>query len=324
VAELVRQVAEAAHALHEKGIVHRDVKPDNIMVGPDGASAVLMDLGLAQVADEVQGRLTRTRQFVGTLRYASPEQVLAAARLDRRSDVYSLGATLWELLTLRPLFGATEQMPTPELMQKIQIEEPGRVRSYSPAVPRDLAAIVDKCLQKDPRKRYATAQELAAELENFLAGRPVKARPVTGAERLWKWARRRPAVASLLGAVAVVAAAGLAGILWAYGEALRQAEQVEEQKEKQREQIVRLNVMMGLLELEGEDGFSALLRFAEALSWDRASPDQHSHRTRIATTLGQCPRLIEMRVLHGPVLARAASWSPGTPGRRCDSGTRPP
>lgn len=82
VAELVRQVAEAAHALHEKGVTHRDIKPDNVMVGPDGASATLMDLGLAQVADETEGRLTRTRQFVGTLRYASPEQVLAVARLD--------------------------------------------------------------------------------------------------------------------------------------------------------------------------------------------------------------------------------------------------
>jgi formylglycine-generating enzyme required for sulfatase activity len=94
-------------------------------------------------------------------------------------------------------------------MQKIQIEEPGRVRSYNPAVPRDLAAIVDKCLQKDPRKRYATAQELVGELENFLAGRPVKARPVTGAERLWKWARRRPAQAALL----VLATLPLAGVV---------------------------------------------------------------------------------------------------------------
>ena len=108
VVEIVRQVAEAAHALHEAGVVHRDIKPGNIMVARDGKTPVLMDLGLAQLADEAEGRLTRTRQFVGTLRYASPEQVLAATRVDRRSDVYSLGATLWELLTLRPLFGATD------------------------------------------------------------------------------------------------------------------------------------------------------------------------------------------------------------------------
>ena len=91
-----------------------------------------MDLGLAQLADEAEGRLTRTRQFVGTLRYASPEQVLAVP-LDRRSDVYSLGATLWELLTLRPLFGATDQTPTPDLMLKIQHAEPERPRQPQPA-----------------------------------------------------------------------------------------------------------------------------------------------------------------------------------------------
>src|SRR5262249_24860095 len=100
---LLHQVAEATDALHEAGIVHRDIKPGNIMVTADGRQAVLMDLGLAQLADDVEGRLTRTRQFVGTLRYAGPQQVLAVGRLDRRADVYSLGATLWELLALRPL-----------------------------------------------------------------------------------------------------------------------------------------------------------------------------------------------------------------------------
>ena len=141
VVELVRQVAEAAHALHEAGVIHRDIKPDNILLGPDGSEAVLMDLGLAQLADESEGRLTRTRQFVGTLRYASPEQVLSVP-LDRRSDVYSLGATLWELLTLRPLFGATDQTPTHELMLTIQSTDPEAPRRLNPQVPEDLEAIV--------------------------------------------------------------------------------------------------------------------------------------------------------------------------------------
>src|SRR5207245_5763894 len=133
---LVRQVAEAAHALHGAGVVHRDIKPGNIMVGADGSEAFLIDLGLAQLADEVEGRLTRTRQFVGTLRYASPEQVLAAGRVDRRSDVYSLGATLWELLALRPLFGATDQTPTPLLLEMIRRTEPERMGRMTPDVGR--------------------------------------------------------------------------------------------------------------------------------------------------------------------------------------------
>jgi serine/threonine protein kinase len=201
---LVQQVAKAAHALHEAGIVHRDIKPGNIMVTADGSQAVLMDLGLAQLADEVEGRLTRTRQFVGTLRYASPQQVLAVEKLDRRTDVYSLGATLWELLTLRSLYGATDQTPTPELMERIQREEPERVRKYHPGIPLDVDAIVLKCLEKDPKRRYATAQELGAELGRFLAGEPVQARSVGEVERFWRWCRRNPLEASLSSAVALL------------------------------------------------------------------------------------------------------------------------
>src|SRR5262249_33366858 len=171
------------------------------MLTADGAHPVLMDLGLAQLADDVQGRLTRTRQFVGTLRYASPEQVLAVGGLDRRTDVYSLGATLWELLSLRPLYGATEQTPTPQLMQRIQFEDPAPLRKYHSGLSRDLEAVVQKCLEKDPNRRYATAQELADELRHFLAGEPVQARPVGKVERTWRWCRRNPVPAGLLSAV---------------------------------------------------------------------------------------------------------------------------
>src|SRR5262249_58239109 len=124
-----------------------DMKPENIRVTPDGSQAVLMDLGLAQLADESEGRLTRTRQFVGTLRYASPEQVLSVP-LDRRSDVYSLGATLCELLTLRPLFSAPDEMPMHDLTLRIQHADPERPRNHNPRVPQDLEAIGLTCLAK--------------------------------------------------------------------------------------------------------------------------------------------------------------------------------
>ena len=165
-----------------------------------------MDLGLAQLADESEGRLTRTRQFVGTLRYASPEQVLSVP-LDRRSDVYSLGATLWELLTLRPLFGATDQTPTPELMLKIQRSDPDRPRRLNPRVPEDLEAIVLKCLEKDRARRYATAAELAADLSRWLRGEPVQAQPPTLGYLLGKSLRRHR------GRVALVASLLLAALL---------------------------------------------------------------------------------------------------------------
>jgi serine/threonine protein kinase/putative methionine-R-sulfoxide reductase with GAF domain len=196
--ELVRQVAEAAHALHEAGVVHRDIKPGNVMVTSDGTQAVLMDLGLAHLTDRDDGTLTQTRQFVGTLRYASPEQVLAVGDLDRRSDVYSLGATLWELLALRPMYGAGSQTPTPELMRRVQYQEPERLRKYHPGISPDLEAVVLRCLEKDPAARYASAHELAADLGRFLAGEPVRARPVTSLGRGLRWVRRQPAVAALV------------------------------------------------------------------------------------------------------------------------------
>jgi hypothetical protein len=204
---VVRHAAEAAHALHETGVVHRDIKPGNILMTPDGTHAVLMDLGLAQLADEMDRKLTRTREFVGTLRYASPEQVLAVAPVDRRSDVYSLGATLWELLTLRPLYGATEQTSSPELMQRIQTQEPEPVRAYNPRVPRDLEAIVLKCLEKDPQRRYDTARKLADDVGRFLRHEPVQARPIGPVRRALRRVRRRPgvAIAVLLAAVLVPA-----------------------------------------------------------------------------------------------------------------------
>jgi WD40 repeat protein/serine/threonine protein kinase len=232
VVEIIRQVAEAADALHEAGIVHRDIKPGNIMMARDDQTPVLMDLGLAQLADEAEGRLTRTRQFVGTLRYASPEQVLAATRVDRRSDVYSLVATLWELLTLQPLFGATDETPTPKLMEMIQVTEPGSPRKFNPAVARDLEAIVLKCLEKDKARRYATAGELAGDLGRFLRNEPVTARLSSPWELTVKWMRRRPAIAGLSAAVFSVGLIGTAGVLWQWRAADASAREAKEQEKK--------------------------------------------------------------------------------------------
>lgn len=204
VVELIVQVAESLHALHEAGVIHRDVKPGNIMLSADGKQAVLMDLGLAQLADDVEGRLTRTRQFVGTLRYASPEQERAVGELDRRTDIYSLGATLWELLTLRPLYGATDEMPTADVIAKIQREDPDSIRVHNPQAPKDLAAIVQKCLEKDRAQRYGTAQELATELRRVLTGEPVSARPIGQFEKFRRWCGRNPVLAGSALTIALV------------------------------------------------------------------------------------------------------------------------
>lgn len=223
--ELVRQTALAAHALHETGVIHRDIKPGNIMLSANSEQAVLLDLGLAQLADESEGRLTRTRQFVGTLRYASPEQVLNAARLDRRSDVYSLGATLWELLTLRPLYDATDVTPAPQLMQRITVTAATSPRKYNPDIPRDLATIVLKCLDKEPKGRYPTAAELADDLVRWQTGQPVLAEPPTLRYLLGKFTRRHRWALSGAASLALLAVVGITLAFYLINQARRLAEE---------------------------------------------------------------------------------------------------
>jgi serine/threonine protein kinase len=196
VASVGRQAALALEHAHAVGIVHRDVKPANLLLDP-GGHLWITDFGLAQVAGDAG--LTVTGELLGTLRYASPEQVLARqGMVDQRSDIYSLGATLYELLTLRPVFEGRDRN---ELLRQIADEEPRPPRSLHPSVPRELETVVLKALGKEPSERYPTARALADDLQRFLDNRPVLARRPTAAERLRKLARRHP---SLVGAGAVV------------------------------------------------------------------------------------------------------------------------
>ncbi len=327
-ADVVRQVAEAAQALHDAGVIHRDVKPGNILLTADGGQAVLMDLGLAQLADETEGRLTRTRQFVGTLRYASPEQVLAVGGLDRRSDVYSLGATLWELLTLRPIYGADEQTPTPDLMQRIQYQEPERPRKHNPGVSKDLEAVVLKCLEKDRGRRYATARDLADDLRCFLAGEPVQARPVGDLERFRRWCRRNPVVSGLAGALALlllVAAVGSSVAAWRWhrlAEAERTARESAQAAQKHAEdaegevkakeqdrlrQVGRLYTTEGAHHLEEGDALGALPWFVEALRAEEKLPRADVERRRLGAALRQSPHLIQLLPHNGYIKTAALS-----------------
>jgi serine/threonine protein kinase len=189
VARQGRQAALALEHAHAVGIVHRDIKPANLLLDSGGRLWVT-DFGLAQVAGGAA--LTVTGELLGTLRYASPEQVLARQGVvDHRSDIYSLGATLYELLTMRPLFEGRDRN---ELLRRIANEEPRPPRSIYPSVPRELETVVLKALGKESSERYLTARELADDLQRFLDNRPVLARRPTAVERLWKLARRHPSV----------------------------------------------------------------------------------------------------------------------------------
>jgi hypothetical protein len=206
-AELSRQAALALEHAHQAGIVHRDVKPGNLLLDLRGQLWVT-DFGLAQVTGDVG--LTITGELLGTLRYASPEQVLARRGIvDHRSDVYSLGATLYELLTLRPPFDGRDRNT---LIRQIADDEPAPPRSQEPSIPVELETIVLKALRKEPADRYPTAQEMADDLQRFLDGRPILARPPTLSERLRAWSRRHPAlVGSGVVALVLLTAASLVG-----------------------------------------------------------------------------------------------------------------
>ena len=207
VARIGIQVADALEYAHQQGTLHRDIKPANLLLDNRG-TVWIADFGLAKLED--LDDLTHSGDMVGTLRYMAPEQFEGKA--DARSDVYNLGLTLYELLTLRPAFDEKDRR---RLIRQMTQEEPPRPRKLNPAIPRDLETIVVKAMAGDPGHRYQTAGELAADLRCFLEDRPIRARRASLAGRLWRWCRRNRAVAALAGtalallvAVAVVASVG--------------------------------------------------------------------------------------------------------------------
>ena len=199
-ARYARQIAEAVHHAHSHGILHRDLKPHNVMLDERDQPRVT-DFGLAKRVG-VESGITLTGANLGSPSYMSPEQARGEnARVGVAADVYSLGAILYEMLTGRPPFQAASAMDT---MRQVIDAEPAAPRRVNPAVPRDLETICLRCLEKEPGRRYATAQALADECGRFLDGEPIHARPVGVLARGVKWARRRPLVAGLAGAVAML------------------------------------------------------------------------------------------------------------------------
>ena len=202
VAQLGVQAAEALEHAHSVGVVHRDIKPANLLLDVRG-NLWITDFGLAHVHGDTQ--LTMTGDVVGTLRYMSPEQAMAQRGvLDQRTDIYSLGVTLYELLTLEPAFDGRDRQ---ELLRQIAFEEPKPPRRWNRAVPVDLETILLKAMAKEPSGRYATAQEMADDLRRFLDDEPVRARRPTMVQKAAKWCRRHRAL------VATAVLVGVAGLM---------------------------------------------------------------------------------------------------------------
>ena len=209
VAQLGVQGADALEHAHQYGVVHRDIKPSNLIVDVRGHLWVT-DFGLAQFQSDAA--LTLTGDLLGTLRYMSPEQALAKRGLvDHRTDIYSLGATLYELLTHEPVYDGRDRE---ELLRQIAFEEPRPPRRWSPAIPADLETIVLKAMAKRVEERYATAGELADDLRRFLEHKPIRARRPTLLETTAKWARRHRALAGAAVVLLVLAAMGSGLSTW--------------------------------------------------------------------------------------------------------------
>jgi len=203
-ASLVTKVARAVHHAHQRGVLHRDLKPGNILLDENGEPLVA-DFGLAR--DTENGvRLTVSGAMLGTPAYMAPE--LAAGNTKQitiAADIYSLGAVLYEVLTGRPPFVAATPV---EVLRKVIDEEPKRPSTINARVDRDIETVCRKCLEKEPAKRYGSADALADDLERWLRGEPILARPVGMAERTWRWCKRKPALAALI-AVSALALGGL-------------------------------------------------------------------------------------------------------------------
>lgn len=211
VARIGVQVADGLAHAHAMGILHRDIKPGNLLLDEAG-SVWITDFGLARLTDSSQ--LTRTGEVVGTLRYLPPEQL--SGQSDERGDIYSAGLTLYEMATLQPAFPESDPR---KLMTQVAESRPAAPRKIDSHIPRDLETIILKSIAAEPEKRYATAAELAGDLRRFLGGEPIQARRTSPLERLVKWSRRHPAIAVLSIAFALSMLVGMAGITWQWRQA---------------------------------------------------------------------------------------------------------
>ncbi len=231
-AKLIADVADALAYAHQHGIIHRDIKPSNLMLSPDGRLSI-NDFGLARMLE--QPGMTLTGEFVGTPAYMSPEQITAGrVPIDHRTDIYSLGATLYEMLVLRPPFAGDRR---DQILAQILHKDPKAPRRVNNKVPLDLETICFKAIDKDPDRRYQTADELAADLRRYVNRFAIAARRAGPVERFRKWVKRHPGVAVSL--ALMVVAVGVA-VYFGYRAHVTERDRLEDKKQHDAEMTALL------------------------------------------------------------------------------------
>jgi WD40 repeat protein/Tfp pilus assembly protein PilF len=321
VAHIGVQVAEALEYANRQGVLHRDIKPSNLLLDNRG-NVWVADFGLAKTSNTDD--LTHTGDILGTIRYMAPERF--RGKCDARSDVYSLGLTLYELVALRPAYEASDRHA---LMERVLHEEPERLKKLAPSVPRDLETIIAKASARDPAGRYATAAALAEDLKRFVEDRPIRARRASAAERLARWCRRNKRLAAAIGlaAGALLAAvilsllyareqSGLAAARKLYADdqsrnAERQAEAAARYKAALSESDRRLamrNLERGRIAFEKGQIGAGMLWTVEALRMATAAGDEDWKRVALANLSAWRRHLVELNGLlsHGDQVSSVA------------------
>ncbi len=309
-ARLVATLADAVQHAHGKGVVHRDLKPSNVLLESAGHDATLTvaelpvtarvaDFGLARTSLDGDG-LTASNAIVGTPAYMSPEQARGTnGNVNEATDIYALGAILYELLTGRPPFQGESVVQT---LRQVQEVEPAAPRRMNPTISRDLEAICLKCLEKICCRRFASAAALQRDLDNYLAGEPVEARPVTTIERCWRWSRRNRTLAAALAALgaSVVVGATL------FGFQFRKTLQANDQLQRKNESLRVANQQL----TEARDEAQTIATFL-ADSFSRADPEQDGRQVTLASMLDRQFQLVKSRDKLNPRTAASLSFSLG-------------